>query len=53
MSDKIVTMNYILVGIFCKSGKIYIIFFAQKNKNVIAIKLNWNLLHLWKNNNLK
>ncbi len=37
MPDKIVTMNYILVGVFCKC---MIFIFAQKNKNKIAIKLN-------------
>ncbi len=44
MSDKIVTLNYILVGVFCKSGRnVWYLFFAQKNKNKIAIKLNRKL----------
>ncbi len=40
MPDKMVTLNYILVGVFCKSGKnVWYLFFAQKKKK-IAIKLN-------------
>ncbi len=40
MPDKIVTLNYILVGVFCKSGEnVWYVFFAQNNKNKIAIKL--------------
>ncbi len=48
MPDKIVTLNDILVGAFCESGKNYIyLFFAQKKKNKFAIKLNRKL---FKNN---
>ncbi len=44
MPDKIVTLNDILVGVFCKSGKnVWYLFFAQKNKNKVAIKLNQKL----------
>ncbi len=40
MPDKIVTLNYILVGVFCKSGgDVWYVFFAQNNKNKIAIQL--------------
>ncbi len=53
MPDKIVTLNDILVAVFCKSGEnVQYLFFAQKNKNKIAIKLNKKF---WggNNNNLK
>ncbi len=55
MPDKSVTLNYILVGIFCKSGENVYVFFSQKNKNKIAIKLNRKPLHFLgeNNNNLK
>ncbi len=59
MPDKIVTLNDILVGAFCESGKNYIyLFFAQKKKNKFAIKLNRKLFKKnWggggNNNNLK
>ncbi len=43
MPDKIVTLNYILVGVFCKSGENVWFFFAQKNKNIIVIQLNKTL----------
>ncbi len=54
MPDKIVTLNDILVAVFCKSGRnVWYTFFAQKNK--IAIKLNRNFFIFWgkSNNNLK
>ncbi len=56
MLDKIVTLNDILVGVFCKSGEnVWYLFFAQKNKNKIAIKLNRKLFNFGggNNNNLK
>ncbi len=52
----IVTLNDILVAVFCKSGtNVWYLFFAQKNKNKIAIKLNGKLFNFFgeKNNNLK
>ncbi len=53
MPDKIVTLNYILVGVFCKSGKnLWYLFFAQKNKNKIAIKLNRKLFNFFGENNI-
>ncbi len=56
MPDKIVTLNDILVAVFCKSGKsVWYLFFAQKNKNKIAIKLTENFFNCGGggNNNLK
>ncbi len=51
MPDKIVTLNDILVSVFCKSGKNYdILFCAQKNKNKNVIELNRKLSFLGKNN---
>ncbi len=57
MPDQIVTLNGGLVGVF-KSGENVYSFFAQKNKNKIAIKLNGKLkkiIIIWGggNNNLK
>ncbi len=41
MPVKSVTLNDILVGVFCKSEEnVLYLFFAQKSKNKIAIKLN-------------
>ncbi len=37
MPDKIVTLNDILVGVFCKSGENFYLFFAQKNKNILQL----------------
>ncbi len=43
MPDKTVTLNDILVGVFCKSGRsVWYLFCAQKNKNKIVIELNRN-----------
>ncbi len=56
MPAKSVTLNYIFVAVFCKSGEnIWYLFFAQKNKNKIEIKLNRKLSHFWglNNDNLK
>ncbi len=49
MPDMIVTLNDILVAVFCKSGRnVSYLFFAQKNKNKIAIKLNRKLfINFW------
>ncbi len=56
MPDMIVTLNDILVAVFCKSGtNVWYLFFAQKNKNKIVIELNRKLFNFFgeKNNNLK
>ncbi len=48
MTDKILTLNDILVCVFCKSGENgWYLFFAQENKNKIAIKLNRKLLNFF------
>ncbi len=44
MPVKSVTLNDILVCVFCKSGEnVLYLFFAQKSKNKTAIKLNRKL----------
>ncbi len=49
MPDKIVTMNYILVGVFCKC---MIFIFCSEKQNKIAIKLNGKpFLKIGENNN--
>ncbi len=56
MPDMIVTLNDIVVAVFCKSGtNVWYLFFAQKNKNKIVIELNRKLFNFFgeKNNNLK
>ncbi len=48
MPDMIITLNYIVVAVFCKSGtNLWYLFFAQKNKNKIAIKLNRKLFNFF------
>ncbi len=54
MPDKIVTLNYILVGVFCKSGEnVWFFFCTEKQKhNCNSIKQNFKK-NVKNNNNLK